>query len=84
MAITVKSIDKNHDWDFAVDEAGNITELVIVAEINYGSMGSIAQKDIWTSLTDAQKAQMQTIYNKTKEWYAKQFVWELVPDMMRT
>ena len=76
MALTVKSIAKNHDWDFEVDEDGNIIALKIRAEVNYGRVGSSESRDIWPALTDAWKADIQLAFNRTSQWFSEQFVWE--------
>ena len=67
-------VGKNHDWDFSVDDTGNITALVIRAEVNYGSMGMMESLDIWPMLNATQKARIQEAYNLVAQWFNNQFL----------
>ena len=71
---TAQSVSKNHDWDFSVDDDGNITKLVIKSEVNYGEMGMMEELDIWKLLNESQKSQMQSIYNKVAQVFNKQIL----------
>ena len=71
-----QSIGKNHDWDFSVDDDGNITALTVRAEVNYGSMGMTESRDIWSSLNEGKKQQIRVVYNQVRQWFDNQFLGE--------
>ena len=71
---TATSVGKNHDWDFSVDDAGQITAMNVRSEVNYGSMGLSESKDIWPILNATQKAQLQTAYDLVAQWFNSQFI----------
>ena len=71
---TATSVGKNHDWDFSVDDAGQITAMNVRSEVNYGSMGMTESLDIWQLLNSDQKAKMQFIYDKVALVFNKHFV----------
>ena len=59
-----QSVSLNHDFDFTVDGNGNITKMVVKAEVNYGTLGMQEQLDIWPLLSAAQKVQIQQAYER--------------------
>jgi len=70
-----QSVGKNHDWDFSVDEAGQITGLNISAEVDYtGDVRRGEVLDIWPVLNATQKAQIQTAYDLVAQWFNAQFL----------
>ena len=71
---TAKSIGKNHDWDFSVDEDSKITAINVKSEVNYGTMGMLESLDIWQLLSDAQKEKMQVIYDNVAQVFNKQIL----------
>ena len=71
---TAKSVGKNHDWDFSVDEEGKITAMVVRSEVNYGTRSMTEQLNIWELLNDDQKSRMQFIYDKVAELFNKHFL----------
>jgi len=69
-----QSASKNHDWNFSVDDTGNVTKMMIRAEINYGSMGRMEEIDIWGLLTDDQKVAAQAAYDKVAQIFNNEFL----------
>ena len=69
-----QSVGKNHDWDFSVDNEGNITAMNVRSEVNYGTMGMTESIDIWKLLNDIQKSQMQKVYDKVAEVFNKEIL----------
>ena len=76
MALTVKSMGKNHDWDFTVDEDGKITALAIKTEVNYGRISQSEGRNIWPDLSQSNKDKMQRTFDDAGEWFSSQFEWE--------
>lgn len=76
MAVTVKSINENHRWDYDTDGQGSITALWIIGEVNYGSIGNMERKDIWPVLTSNQKQAVQGAFDLSSQWFSNQFEWE--------
>ncbi|KKL20597.1 hypothetical protein LCGC14_2453870 [marine sediment metagenome] len=71
---TAQSVGINHDWDFDVDDNGNITALNIQSEVNYGEMGRVERFDIWASLNPAQKTKIQQGYDLAKQLFNNYFL----------
>lgn len=73
---TAQSVGKNHDWDFTVDEdSGQITSLKISAEVDYtGGVRRGEVLDIWSVLTNTQKAKIQSAYDNARQWFNNQFL----------
>lgn len=69
------AVGKNHDWDFDIDEFGQITKLNISSEVDYTHdirRGEVL--DIWPVLNASQKAQFQVIYDLVKTWFNNQIL----------
>ncbi len=71
---TADKVSKNHDFDFSVDDAGNITKMVIKAEVNYGTRGFMESLDIWPMLNQTQKDKVQQVYDKVARLFNNQFL----------
>ena len=71
---TAQSASKNHDWNFSVDDTGNVTKMVIRSEINYGSIVRMEELDIWGLLTDGQKVAAQVVYDKVAQIFNNEFL----------
>jgi hypothetical protein len=69
-----QSVGRNHDWDFSVDEDGNITAFVVRSEVNYGTMGMTEQLDLWPLLDERQKAKLQRGYDQVAKAFNAYFL----------
>ena len=71
---TAQGVALNHDYDFSVDAQGNITGMVVKAEVNYGSMGRLETLNIWPLLNPGQKTAIQHAYNQIAQLFNQAFL----------
>ena len=72
---TAQSVGKNHDWDFSVDEQGNIKSLAIKSIVQYNpDFTRMEVLDVWPLLIQEKKDKAQTIYNFINQIFNAEFL----------
>ena len=72
--LIAKNIAAIKGFSFSVDSQGRITNLVVNAEVNFGTESRDRSVDIWSDLTVAQKAAAQGIYDRMKSLMQVKFI----------
>ena len=71
---SAKNIANISNIAFNVDEAGKITAIAVICEVNFGEIGLSQTVDVWPSLTLMQKIAAQDFHNALKAIITKQFI----------
>ena len=69
-----KNIANISNIAFNVNEAGKITAIAVICEVNFGEIGLSQTTDVWPGLTAAQKMGAQSFYNRLKAVLKKKFI----------
>lgn len=72
------AVDGNHDWDFDIDNAGQIIGLNIKGEVDWSDgeneRRTTERLDIWLLMTAAQKIAVQNAYDKAVLAFKNNFI----------